>query len=109
MKKFTQFINEQREPKGRWGSSVEDYPIRMNGRVAKMIKKSGPVFDTRKNEAFKKANDYLISVGNKHGIKIDKLHNDITGYYAMLKPGQNADKISQALTEYEKTIGKQVK
>jgi hypothetical protein len=101
--------NEEREPSGRFGQSVHDYKIKMNSRVAKSIKKSGPVHDTRDNPTYKAAHAHLQATGKKHGVQFDKLHHDITGHYAMAKPGQDKDKVHKALTDYEKTVGKHVK
>jgi hypothetical protein len=101
--------NEEREPSGRFGQNVHDYKIKMNSRVAKTIKKGGPVYDTRDNAAYKAAHSHLQATGKKHGVQFDKLHHDITGHYAMAKPGQDKNKVHKALTDYEKTVGKHVK
>lgn len=102
-------MNEEREPSGRFGQNVHDYKIKMNSRVAKTIKKAGPVHDTRNNAAYKAAHSHLQATGKKHGVEFDKLHHDITGHYAMAKPGQDKNKVHKALTDYEKTVGKHVK
>lgn len=102
-------MSEERKPSGRFGQQVHDYKVKVPGRVAKAIKKGGPVYDTRKNNPHKQASDHLHSVAKKHGVKVKRFHHDITGHYAHLHPNQDKKKVHAMLHDYEKTVGKAVK
>ena len=99
----------ERTPSGRMGQQVHDYKLKMPGRVAKAIKKGGPVYDTRDNNPHKQASDHLHAVAKKHGVKVKRFHRDMTGHYAHLHPNQDKGKVHAMLTDYEKTVGKAVK